>query len=166
MKFEKGNVIVPVESTYPTGALVVFGYEPDGTLLAYPQGGGLRYRFKPGSERQFRLVGQDEMEKPLWRRARFEIEGVEKTFEGWTDGTLWNGWAKPYFEFGEAEKLMTALNDPMCSYDAAQDRFVTKSSSGEDESWTAEVIAGLGGTRLKVYGIGAGAWVWDEEKDG
>lgn len=158
MKFEKGNVIVPVESTYPTGALVVFGYEPDGTLLAYPQGGGLRYRFKPGSERQFRLVGQDELRKPLWRRARFEIEGVEKTFEGWTDGTLWNGWAKPHFGFAVAQAVAQEFGG---EYREGQDAFVTKTNGNEEETWEAVIISSLGEIRTKVYPIGAGAWIWD-----
>jgi len=161
-RFTKGDTIVPAEAIYPSGAMTVDGYEPDGTLLAHPLGGGLQYRLKPGAERKFRVVPRTEAASPPWRRCKFTIEGVDAEFQGWTNGRLWNGWAMPYFEQSEAEKVIEMLTDPRGKYDAGRDCFVSTNSDGEEDIWPAEPISVLGGQRLKVYGIGAGAWIWDE----
>jgi hypothetical protein len=162
MSFTKGDIIIPVEAVYPSGALSVDGYEADGTLLAHPLGGGLQYRFKTGAEKRFRVVPKAETESALWRRAKFSIEGVETEFQGWTKGQLWNGWEMPYFEFGEAQRVIEMLTDPKGKYDAERDCFVSPNSDGEEDIWEAVNVTMLGGATVKVYGIGAGAWIWDE----
>jgi hypothetical protein len=161
-RFTKGDTIVPAEAIYPSGAMTVDGYEPDGTLLAHPLGGGLQYRFKPGIQRKFRVVPNTEAASPSWRRGRFEIEGLDAEFRGWTNGRLWNGWAMPYFERSEAQQVLEALTDSEGGYDVERDCFVSASTDGEEDIWPAESITVLGGQRLKVYGIGAGAWIWEE----
>lgn len=40
-EFKTGDKIILVEAVYPNGAMVVVGYEQNGTLLAHPLGGGL-----------------------------------------------------------------------------------------------------------------------------
>ena len=162
MKFTKGDTIIPAEAVYPSRAMIVDGYEPDGTLLAHPLGGGLQYRFKPGAEKQFRVVPKAETAAGLWRRAKFTIEGTDAEFQGWTKGQLWNGWAMPHFEHSEAQRVIETLTDPKGKYDAARDCFVSTNSDREEEIWPAELITALGGQQVRVYGVGAGAWIWDE----
>lgn len=130
--------------------------------MAHPLGGGLQYRIKAGAEKAFRVVPQTEKAAGLWRRAKFSVEGADAEFQGWTRGQLWNGWAMPYFEFSEAQRVIEALTDPKGKYDAERDCFVSANGDGEEEIWQAERIAVLGGQHVKVYGIGAGAWIWDE----
>jgi len=36
---------------------------------------------------------------------------MEETFEGFTFGHTWNGWACPYFSLEESMKIMVALNN-------------------------------------------------------
>lgn len=162
MKFRKGDIVVPTEAVYPTGALAVDGYDNDGSLLVHPLGGGLQFRFKPAAEGQFRAVPKCEQESPLWRRSKFQIEGVEAEFDGWTDGRLWNGWAMPYFEFEQAERVVKLLTEGQGRFDSERDSFVTRSSDGKNEIWEGQTIIVLGGPHVKVYGVGAGAWIWDE----
>jgi hypothetical protein len=162
MSFTKGDIIIPVESVYPNGALTVDGHEADGTLLAHPLGGGFQYRFKPGAERQLRVVPATEAASPLWRRCKFAIERVDNEFQGWTNGRLWNGWAMPYFEHTEAQRVIEAVTDSKWNHDAVRDCFISTNSDGEEEIWPAQLITALGGQQVKVYGIGAGAWIWDE----
>lgn len=162
MKFKKGDIIVPVEAVNQGEAMTVDGYECDGTLLVHPLGGGFQYRFKPGAEKQFRIVPNAEAEASLWRQARFGIEGVDAEFQGWTNGRLWNGWAMPYFEFSEAQRAIEMLTDSKGKYDAERDCFLSANSDGEEEIWGALSVTLLGGAQVKVYGIGAGAWIWDE----
>jgi hypothetical protein len=160
MKFQKNDIIIPAERIYPDGALAVDGYEENGTLLAHPVGGGFQYRFKPDAEKKFRLVSLEEQNTAIWKRAEFSLEGEDESFAGWTDGEFWNGWAMPYFEFATAEKVVASLLGANGRYDAQSDSFVTQ---GQDEEiWPAQNITLVGGQTIKVYGIGAGSWTWDE----
>ena len=43
----------------------------------------------------------------LYEKARFVINGVtDDEFEGYTNGELWNGWEKPYFEKRISDKIL------------------------------------------------------------
>jgi hypothetical protein len=160
MMFKKGDIIIKSEAVYPTGTLVVDGYDEQGRFKAHPLGGGLEYVFEPAAEKKFRVVSEEERKKPLWKRSRFCIEGIDGTFDGWTDGRLWNGWEMPLFEFAIAQRVIAAMNQQDAHYDSSQDAFVTKSSDGE-EVWVAEILQTLGDRDLKAYPIGAGAWCWE-----
>jgi hypothetical protein len=107
--FDKGAVLVPADQVYPHGALVVDGYDDEGNLLAYPQGGGPQFIITPAQAAHLRPVGSDEQASPVYRRGVFTIEGVVGEFDGWTTGESWNGWAKPAFEFDTAQKVAKAF---------------------------------------------------------
>lgn len=100
-----------------------------------------------------------------------DLLGSDISFQGWTDGSLWNGWSKPLFEFNEAQKLLDTLtraykqaNEPLQAwYDSEEDSFYfILQEETEPEGYPAEVIEAEEGQKLKVYPIGAGAWVWEE----
>src|SRR5690242_10595176 len=133
----KGAILVPCDRRYPDGALVVDGYDSDGCLLAHPLGGGFQLSITPAQAARLRLAGGDEREAPLYRKAKFAIEGVDGVFEGWTDGTTWNGWAKPRFELAAALGVGEALG---AAYDKERDRFITRPQDGEEETWEAQEI--------------------------
>ena len=40
---------------------------------------------------------------------------------------------------------------------------MTVNQDGEEEIWPAESAAVTDGCRVKVYGLGAGSWIWDCE---
>lgn len=87
-------------------------------------------------------------------------------FEGWTDGTLWNGWATPRFEFAEAQKVVEALNqeNQTAWYNEAEDSFYfEQDDSNEPESYPSLMIQTDEGQK-KVYAIGAFAWTWEENE--
>jgi hypothetical protein len=163
MKFQKGDTIIPVQSVYPAGALTVDGYDQYGSLLAHPLGGGFQCCFKQNNNLKFRIVHADEKSGLLWHKAKFTIEGGEGEFYGWTDGKSWNGWAMPYFEFTEAKRVVDVLTESKGRYDADGDCFVTFDTDGADENWESQTITLLGNQQMKVYGIGAGAWIWEEQ---
>ena len=58
-----------------------------------------------------------------------------------------------------AQDVASAFDAP---YDQERDAFVTRTQDGENEVWPGQDITVLGGAALKVYPIGAGAWIWDE----
>jgi hypothetical protein len=159
--FKNGDVVIKARSVYPNGALVVDGRDPNGRLLAHPLGGGPQYAISTRSEAELRIVTVEEQSKPLWRRARFSLEGLEGGFEGWTTGKLWNGWDMPFFESKEAERLTAHLTDSKPRFDEMRDAFITVAGD-EEEVWAAETVELLGGQTIKVYPIGAGSWCWEE----
>ncbi len=92
------------------------------------------------------------------------LDGV--ALPGWTDGSNWNGWATPYFEFTEAQKLVQihqAANGPDTAYyDPQSDTFgFLLTGDDEPELYRAEEIEANGRT-VKVYPIGSYYWVWEE----
>ena len=163
--FKKGDIIIKSEAAYPTGALVVDGYDEQGRFTAHPLGGGVQYFFKSSTEKRFRIVSEDEKRKPIWKRSKFCIDGIDGNFEGWTDGRLWNGWEMPRFEFAMAQKFIAALNQSDAHHDSSRDAFITKSPDGEEEVWAAEMLQILGGQTVKAYPVGSGAWCWEEVLD-
>lgn len=66
------------------------------------------------------------------------------------------------FERSEAERLIGWLKGERARFDAERDAFVTVSQDGEEEVWPAESVVISDGTKLVIYGVGAGAWIWDE----
>lgn len=103
-----------------------------------------------------------------WSKAYFTIDSIpDRTFEGYTDGDDWNGWACPYFEYHVAEDILrnSELNDFVWAYDPTADAFVVRIKSDsvdfESEEFKATRIK-LGDQELTVYGIGAYSWIWEQ----
>lgn len=165
MTFRRGEIIVRNDSTYPQGALVVDGYDDAGNLLSHPMGGGPQFLISQSDVARF-VVADSWERTPIFRRARFSIEGVGEEFVGWSHGHMWNGWATPRFELAEAEKVVHALDPNSGRYNAAADSFVTTTGDSDEEVWPGETIALPDGGMAKVYPVGAGSWIWDETKLG
>ena len=98
------------------------------------------------------------------RKTRFCICANEKTYEGYTDGTLWNGWECPWFTKEVAEEIMRDLNRDgvETEYDKKTDSYIVKR---EDDD-TPDVFDGADVETedgiLHLYPIGAWCWIWDE----
>lgn len=140
--------------------------DADGTVHAYPLGGGFHYIFDPIKVEtyDFIKVPAKLLHNPNWRATDFYAEWLEKKYRGWTTGQRWNGWAMPFFEFEEATKY--AKDSGNTVYDPARDAFVTKREDlDEEEVDEATVILVKGRGALKVYPIGAGSWIWSEAQE-
>lgn len=163
MRFKTHEIIVRDDAKYPEGALVVDGYDALGNLLAHPLGGGFQLIVPLADHRRFESVPNEER-TPIFRRVKFSLEGLDGSFTGWTDGTDWNGWATPHFESAEAQRLIDTLGKDVAEYDPATDAFTTRMEPSEPENWTAEIIHLPDGGAVKVYPIGAGSWIWEEDE--
>lgn len=147
------------DSFHPSGTLVVDRYNDAGVLLAYPLGGGFGVTIPASEVRRFTIVTKEEA-TPIYKIARFAIEGLgDGSFEGWTTGERWNGWAKPLFSKVVGMQLVAAL-DGQLRYDSPTDAFIDTSTE-EQEIWHAQTIELPDGGNVKVYGIGSGFWIWD-----
>jgi hypothetical protein len=105
------------------------------------------------------------------RKALFGMDILgDFNVEGWTDGTLWNGWAKPMFEFPEARRLLDVFahvyeqqsKGARAWYDEQNDSFCfVLEGDSEPECFPSQIVE-VAGQELKVYPLGTGAWIWEE----
>ena len=96
------------------------------------------------------------------RKTRFAIDGYEGTFEGYTNGRIWNGFACPCFtkEVGmEICRANNEVNDATYHmwYDEKTDSFIRL-----DDMFEPEVFTGVDVDGMHLYPIGYACWIWDE----
>lgn len=94
------------------------------------------------------------------RPANFTIDVFgDQSFEGFTSGEYWNGWARPYFTFEQGQRIAAAhrAQGMKAWYDEGEDAFSFEMNGGEIDTFTAEAIGGS-----KLYAIGAGCWIWED----
>lgn len=110
----------------------------------------------------------------MLHKSLFTIDGIDAIFEGYTDGTHWNGWAKPWFTKKVADNIMRIINKNNCAevngdimyYVEKTDMIVyDKSALDPDDEEINEHFQGkdIGGKHL--YPIGNMCWVWDDIAD-
>ena len=106
-------------------------------------------------------MAEGEKAVTLFQRGRFTLADTEAAFDGWSNGEVWNGWAMPRFGFAVCREILKSFADEQARFDEKGDAFVTV-SDGEEESWPGEQITISDGSRIKVYPLGAGSWIWEE----
>lgn len=165
--FKKGQEIIGKteffpKATYPAWALEVREVNKS-FIRAVPTGGGFVKKIPlADAKEKFRAVTDEDRETGLaWKEAKFDIEGGPK-FKGWHRGDNWNGWACPYFEKAEAEKILRKMEGwEIARYNEKADAFEFGSSEDEDE---LDVYKGedveINGKKMHLYPIGAYCWVW------
>jgi hypothetical protein len=158
--FTQGEIIVRDDLKYPEGAVVVDGLDTRGRLLVHPLGGGLQFALPLREIGRFQSVEPAE-QIPVFSAGTFYLEGIEGEFEGWSDGSSWNGWEKPCFTREVAERILEA-SGYRWSHDAATDEFtVVTSEEDEPELFSGQAIELGDGGSVTAYFIGAGSWIWD-----
>lgn len=103
-----------------------------------------------------------------FQRGKFSIDSLlDTTFEGFTTGETWNGWACPYFGHDEAVAVLVASenNGYRWFYDPGADTFVV-SHIEDPEGFEAQRFEAtrinLDNEDIVVYGIGAFSWIWEQ----
>lgn len=159
--FSEGEVIVRDDLKYPDGALVVDGLDAEGCMLAHPLGGGFQLVVPPEDLSRFQRVEAAETIE-VFSPGTFSIEGADGEFEGWSDGSSWNGWARPCFPRDVAEGILKASRYRW-SYDPSADEFtIVASEEDEPEQFKGETIHLGDGGSVTAYFVGAGAWIWEK----
>ncbi|MCS3645420.1 hypothetical protein [Salinibacter ruber] len=100
------------------------------------------------------------------RKAQFYLDiDPEETFEGYTKGDTWNGWACPYFEKDVAEQVAEHYSELhryegeeeyWAEYAAEKDVFAFYDTQSEEPQEFGAVQVG----GEKLYPIGAYCWTW------
>jgi hypothetical protein len=107
------------------------------------------------------------MERTL-RRGKFSLDIHEDVYEGYTYGQTWNGWACPYFAKDVADSIAAQWNAPgmSASYEAMSDTYIF--SDPDNDGGEPYIVHGDGyrinGTSVRLYPIGNGYWIWDEDR--
>lgn len=104
----------------------------------------------------------------MLRKALFAIadEG-SKSYEGYTLGENWNGWACPYFTREVAMEMMKEFDneDQPAHYDEEKDAFIYVMDADHAEDYT-DIYEGkdyeYNGETIRLYAIGTMAWIWTE----
>lgn len=167
-----GEPFLHVKDWGRTGALFVHGYNTDG-------GSGFRFLVACQVPEKVAL-GLESMEDWRGRKARpesehfyqsaFGMDSLPGPYVGWTDGGEWNGWATPFFEFGEALHIVKDYVEIQiidgevheAHYDEERDVFVFRDPfSDEEEIYRPEFIQ-MNGREVKIYSIGTNYWTWKE----
>lgn len=103
-----------------------------------------------------------------FQRGKFSIDSLpDTTFEGFTAGETWNGWACPYFMHDGALAVLKASenNGYRWFFDSGTDTFVVSHSEDPDDFEPQRFQAiriNLDNEDIVVYGIGAFAWIWEQ----
>lgn len=97
------------------------------------------------------------------RKTRFVIDTNEKTYEGYTDGTLWNGWECPWFTKEVAEEMMRDLNKEGVGteYNPETDSYIVEVEFSDPDVFDGADVKTEDGIQ-HLYPIGAWCWIWDE----
>jgi hypothetical protein len=92
-------------------------------------------------------------------RKIFTIEGTNICFEGYTDGSKWNGWEKPYFTQVVADKIADEFE---LDYSDDSECYISQNEDESDsDSYYEHTVIEVNGKTTHVYAIGRGDWMWD-----
>ena len=94
-------------------------------------------------------------------------EGREIVLDGYTDGTDWNGWAKPYLTLETMRKLHDAIDaevmrgtDMVTMTENPDGSFSLWESPTEDTVGISAVETGTEDEQIPLYDMG-GQWTWE-----
>lgn len=105
-----------------------------------------------------------------WKKCRFNIADTDVTYEGYTDGTVWNGWECPWFTKEEGMKIVAEYiqTKQLASFDEYLDSFIFEMEP-EDPELAPDIATGcdiiIDGIVLHLYAIGSCSWIWDIAKE-
>lgn len=98
------------------------------------------------------------------RKTRFVIDTNEKTYEGYTDGRLWNGWECPWFTKEVVEEMMRDFikEGGEAKYNSETDSYIFLGECWDEPDVFDGKDVETGNGVKHLYPIGAWCWIWDE----
>lgn len=95
-------------------------------------------------------------------KAKFYIaEGPQ--YDGYTDGSLWNGWECPLFTKEVADQIAMEVNDgySTMTYNKVNDCFIYNGYRNEEP----DIFKGKDIHGKHLYPIGTAYWMWDKANE-
>ena len=101
--------------------------------------------------------------KKTMRKTKFQICDNERVYEGYTDGSTWNGWECPWFTKEVTEQIMQDLRDDgvETEYNENTDSYSVLQPDSVEDVFEGEYVGTEDGGK-HLYPIGAWCWIWDE----
>lgn len=169
---KKGDEVIGTKEAYPNAKYPAWAmrvHDITAThVQAAPIGGGMVHNIpKAQFDEKFRLVEQDERNPP-YKPALFVIEDG-KSYPGFHDGSVWNGWAMPYFERHVASQILADFKTNF-NFVGAEDKFKYVEQMGEGQpapdDWNEAIGVDIevDGQKKHLYGVGAGFWIWSVDE--
>lgn len=131
------TIIAPASGTYPDNAYVVVREEGD-YYAAFRMGGGFEV-WIPKAETRTPTIAEVTTTELRYSKFCFDDGDGDRaradSWNGWHDGTHWNGWAKPYFVREIMEQVLDYLcNAPADHWRIEDDKiFITFGSTSNNE---------------------------------
>lgn len=100
-----------------------------------------------------------------WRPGVFYLDAYSRTFQGYTCGEDWNGWATPVFEKQAILSMIEVMgdgDDPLSFNDTLDAAAWYSSDWQETTHYKAESIS-VGERMVTVYPVGTYEWTWVEQ---
>lgn len=109
------------------------------------------------------------MNSTKMKQGRFECEGIEGTFKGWSDGLTWNGFELPAFELEQALEIIAKArendDEALPLPEDYPNGFNEESRSlfmPEGEIVNGRTIETEDGSSHEVFDVGAYLWCWSK----
>lgn len=124
----------------------------------YPAGGGFRSSMRA---EDFFAEFTPVLEDDPYKVVRAQIADDGPTYWAYSNGRRWNGWAEPCFEMGQVQKMAEDIPGTFTYHEGLNAWIVTL--EGDDEAVVyPEITIEVDGQPVKVFGIGASSWCWEE----
>lgn len=130
-------------------------------------------KFNVCVDRSDNTMTENATEKPKFRKSTFAIDD-NPSFPGYTYGAHWNGWACPYFTKETAIEIMqfyyptlpaSHKEEQFWGYNPKEDYFIGGNIDHDDVmAWEGTDIE-IDGETIRVYPIGAWAWIWSDDTE-
>lgn len=112
------------------------------------------------------------------KKKKFELETMDKQYDGYSSGITWNGWAVPYFKKETVEQILNDLKEPTVKngwtekdeeffdwyYDSEKDNFVVINNiCGTKQAEVFPDICYTVDGEQKLYSFDG--YIWDEVEE-
>jgi len=164
----RSEIYAKKDADLPEGLIMLTEVNEELVKVCSYGGGWIRTMYADEFFEDYRKVDPEELANLEYREGLFGIEDYygDNPAKGYTKGLAWNGWAMPVFAEEGIERIKDFLKKDL-QYDEKRDVYIVDMGPDVDDEYRFEEYEGqnivVNGEIKRVYAIGSGSWVWQEE---